>query len=33
MGFVPTATQIDDGTAQIMKLVISRQKLGRELAP
>jgi cyclohexanecarboxyl-CoA dehydrogenase len=25
--------QIGDGTAQIMKLVISRQKLGRELAP
>jgi cyclohexanecarboxyl-CoA dehydrogenase len=25
--------QIGDGTAQIMKLIISRQKLGRELAP
>jgi cyclohexanecarboxyl-CoA dehydrogenase len=25
--------QIGDGTAQIMKLVIARQKLGRELAP
>jgi len=25
--------QIGDGTAQIMKLVISRQKLGREFAP
>ena len=25
--------QIGDGTAQITKLIISRQKLGRELAP
>ena len=25
--------QIGDGTAQIMKLVIARQYLGRELAP
>jgi len=25
--------QIGDGTAQIMKLVIARQRLGRELAP
>ena len=25
--------QIGDGTAQVMKLIISRQKLGRELAP
>jgi cyclohexanecarboxyl-CoA dehydrogenase len=25
--------QIGDGTAQIMKLIIARQRLGRELAP
>ena len=25
--------QIGDGTAQIMKLIIARQRVGRELAP